>query len=238
MDRQPTGMRMQSEDPANRPSFASRPSLGDEVYQVILAELISLRIPPGERLSVDALVRQFGVSQTPIRAALIRLEAEGLVSKKHNSGYSATSLPSGKRFADIYEFRMLLEPAAAAGAARRATPELVAQLESLATDMQALVTDDPQANYSRFAQLDGDFHRLLAEACGNEVIEEALGRLYTHMHLFRLRYHSAVAEEAVKEHLLIIGAIREGRDQDAAEAMRTHIAASQARMKPYYQALG
>lgn len=221
-----------------RPVLATRTSLGDELYEVLLAELISLRIPPGERLSIDGLVRQFGVSQTPIRAALIRLEAEGLVTKKHNAGYSVTALPSAKRFADIYEFRRLVEPVAAAAAARQASPALLAQLEALELGMQALIGEDGQASYPKFAQLDAAFHAAIAEACGNDVIADALSRLYAHMHLFRLRYHSSVTEGAVREHLHIIDAIRRQDSEAAAAAMRDHIVASCRRMQPYYQRLG
>ncbi len=94
-------------------------SVGRDVYEALLTQLIELKIAPGERIAVDALVRDFGVSQTPIRAALIRLEAEGLVVRKYNSGYSAAPIPSRQRFQDIYELRLLVEPAAAALATER-----------------------------------------------------------------------------------------------------------------------
>jgi DNA-binding GntR family transcriptional regulator len=222
----------------DRPVLAARTSLGDEVYEILLAELISLRIPPGDRLSIDALVRQFKVSQTPIRAALIRLEAEGLVTKKHNAGYTVTPLPTGKRFAEIYEFRMLLEPAAAAAVSRSASASLIAHLEELEQGMQSLISEDNQASYPKFAQLDASFHAAIAEACGNDVIADALSRLYTHMHLFRLRYHSSVTEGAVREHIAIIDAIRKQDSDGAAQAMRDHITASCLRMQPFYQRLG
>lgn len=218
------------------PLIAPRPSLGDEVYELLLAELISLRIPPGEKLSVDGLARQFGVSQTPIRAALIRLEAEGLVVKKHNTGYNVAPQLSGSRFRDIYDFRLLIEPAAAAAAARHATPAAIAALGALADQMQALAGADTEANYSKFALLDGTFHASIAEAGGNTVICEAMERLYTHMHLFRLRYHATVAMDAVAEHDAILRAIRAGDAAAAAAAMQAHIIASQGRMHPFFDA--
>lgn len=218
------------------PLIAPRPSLGDEAYELMLAELISLRIPPGEKLSVDGLARQFGVSQTPIRAALIRLEAEGLVVKKHNTGYNVAPQLSGSRFRDIYEFRLLIEPAAAAAAALLATPSEVAALTELAEEMSALADTDTEANYSKFALMDGEFHARIAEAGRNTVICEALERLYTHMHLFRLRYHAAVAMDAVKEHDAIMRAIREGDGAAAQATMQAHIAASRDRMQPYFNA--
>jgi DNA-binding GntR family transcriptional regulator len=215
------------------PRLIPRPSLGDEVYELLLAEVIVSRLSPGYRLSVDGLARQFGVSQTPIRAALIRLEAEGLVVKKHNSGYSVADQLSPARFRDTYDFRLLVEPATAAAAARNATPAQIDTLQTAALRMSKL-SDDTRANYSRFAVADADFHGQIAEAAGNEIVRESLHRLYTHMHLFRLRYHATVAVDAVNEHDVIMKAIA-GRDASGAEAaMRAHIEASRRRMEPYF----
>lgn len=219
------------------PFSLSRSSLGEEVYDAMLTQLITLKIPPGEKLSIDSLVRDFGVSQTPIRAALIRLEAEGLVTRKHNSGYSATSIPSGERFRDIYDFRMLLEPSAAAMATKKLTAAQRTELVQTSEELTKLLSDTSQATYGKFAVLDARFHEIIAEACGNELIIEALGRLYTHMHLFRLRYHSTVTEEAVKEHAAIVKAMFDGNDAEASEAMRSHIESSRQRMEPYYKFL-
>lgn len=215
------------------PRLIPRPSLGDEVYELLLAEVVASRLPPGERLSVDGLARQFGVSQTPIRAALIRLEAEGLVVKKHNSGYSVADQLSGARFRDTFDFRLLVEPATAAAAARNATPACIDALRAAALRMSRL-SHDTRTNYSRFAVTDADFHRQIAEAAGNGVVSESLHRLYTHMHLFRLRYHATVAVDAVSEHDAIVEAIS-AHDAGAAEAaMRAHIESSRRRMEPCF----
>jgi DNA-binding GntR family transcriptional regulator len=216
----------------------SRHSIGDDVYEALVSDLISLRIPPGERLSVDALAREFGVSQTPVRAALIRLETEGLVVKKFNSGYSAAPMPSGTRFRDVYAVRMLLEPEAAFLATEKADRASAQQLRALCEGMTRLVVEDTEANYGRFALLDGQFHTLIAKLCNNQVIIEILDRLYAHMNLFRLRYHSAVAEEAVKEHLVILEAMERGDAEAARIAMAKHIQASRDRMEPFYRTIG
>ena len=64
----------------DRPGLVKRPArLGDEVYNAIYAQLLSHKIAPGSRISIDNLVREMGVSQTPIREALSRLVAQGLV---------------------------------------------------------------------------------------------------------------------------------------------------------------
>lgn len=214
-----------------------RPSLGEEIYDILLSQLISLKIPPGEKLSIDALARDLRVSQTPIRSALIRLEAEGLVMRKHNAGYSAAPIPSGDRFRQLYDFRLLLEPAATAMATRNMDATQRAALAETGLEMAESIGEDSEAGYGRFAILDARFHDMITESCGNELIIDALGRLHVHMHLFRLRYHSTVTEQAVKEHSAILEKMEAGDADGAAAAMRTHIECSQARMEPFYKFL-
>jgi len=232
-----SGLPMEMSNEETGSQLPGRQSLGEDIYEALLTQLIALKIPPGEKLSIDALVRDFGVSQTPIRAALIRLEAEGLVVRKHNVGYSAAPIPSGERFRDIYDFRLLLEPAAAAMATERIKPGQRTALVELSQEMEATMNVESVATYGRFAVLDARFHEMIAEACGNELIIESLGRLYTHMHLFRLRYHTTVTGDAIKEHASILAAIQAGDAVAAAGAMRAHILASRERMEPYYRFL-
>lgn len=216
-------------------SLQPRSSLSEDIHEALVTLLISLQVRPGERLSVDALARQFGVSQTPIRAALIRLETEGLVVKKFNSGYSAAPIPSGEHFRDVYAMRLLLEPEAAFLATQNITKSGQKQLKDLCDKMTRLVGEDTHSNYGRFALLDGQFHALIASFCGNKVLADTLQGFYAHMNLFRLRYHSTVAEEAIKEHSAIVDAIKQNDAQAARTAMATHISASRDRMEPYFK---
>lgn len=217
-----------------REGLARRTSLGDEIYETLLFQLISQKIPPGARIPVDALVREFGISQTPIRAALIRLEADGLVVKKHNSGYSAAPMPSSARFHEIYEFRLLLEPHATAKATDNITPEVLAKLQDLHQAMRQLSQNNAHFQYGKFAVIDSQFHALIVETCGNQLMADALERLYTHMHLFRLQYHNSVTEQAIEEHAAILAAMETGEPENAAQAMRAHIISSLERMQPFF----
>lgn len=213
-----------------QPVPLKRPTpLGEEVYNAIYAQLMSREIAPGGRISVDRLVRELGVSQTPIREALSRLEAEGLVVKTHLIGYSAANQMDRSRLEQLYELRLLLEPHAAARAALSMTDEARTALIKLAAEMEAGSGEPVAEAYGRFAQLDGQFHDLIAHAGGNELIQETLASLHTHVHLFRLFYHARVTSDAISEHRNIIAAMQ-SRDAEATQqAMRIHIERSRDR---------
>ena len=133
-------------------------SLAEEVYEAIFARLMALRIPPGARITVDNLVRELAVSQTPIREALGRLEGEGLVVKTHLVGYSAAPQITRDRFEELYELRLLLEPEMAG----RVQP--VHQLSEVVRRGEALVRTDQRA----FAEAPGDSRQSLALAFAEE----------------------------------------------------------------------
>lgn len=218
------------------PKLPARPSLGEEVYDVLLARLMSQAIPAGERLAIDVLARDLGVSQTPVRAALIRLEVEGLVVRRHNAGFSAAPMPSADQLHQFYEFRLLLEPQAAALAARRMDAAMVEQLGATLRQMQdALAQPDPAAMPGPFALADLRFHDLIAAGTGNPHVADALGRLRQPMQMFRLRFDAELRDTALQEHARIFDRIAAGDDTGAAEAMHAHLARSQTRFEPFFR---
>jgi DNA-binding GntR family transcriptional regulator len=204
--------------------------LGDEIHAAIFERIMSLEVAPGERISVDAVARQLGVSQTPIREALARLESEGLVRKTPLVGYSAAPRLSAHELADLYEMRLQLEPLAARKCALLMPDAVIVQLEALCLEMADLANRDGLGPYAQFAQLDMAFHDQIAVSAGNGLIAEALARLHSHVHLFRLLLAEArVPAAANAEHDRLVAAIR-ARDGDAAEAaMREHIEQSRQR---------
>jgi len=94
-------------------------ALVGEVYNAILDRITSLEIVPGARINMDTLARELGVSPTPVREALSRLEAEGLVLKTHLVGHRALPQLTREQVEQLFELRLLIEPAGAAMAARR-----------------------------------------------------------------------------------------------------------------------
>ena len=213
-------------------------SIGDRVYEALLSRMISLKIPPGSRISIDALTRDLGVSATPIRAALIRLEASGLVEKTHNIGYSAAPMPSRQRFEEMFDLRLLLEPYMAARAAERLSSDLRKELAELAATMAHPASGDAKVAYGKFALQDAKFHSWIASHGANDLAADALKRLHAHTHLFRLRFHTQVTEEAIDEHARIVEALSAGDPIGARDSMVSHITASRSRMAPYFNEFG
>lgn len=208
-------------------------SLGDEVYNALFSRIMLLQIAPGARINIDVVARELGVSQTPVREALGRLESQGLIHKTHLVGYRAAPQLSRKQFQDLYDLRLLLEPYAAAKAAENISDEDLATLVVLGREMTEEEGD--VLAYGRFAQFDKRFHDEIARAGGNTLVEEALARLHTHAHLFRLLYHATVTREALKEHAEILAAFERRDGAAAAAAMRTHIEKSHARFEARIQ---
>jgi DNA-binding GntR family transcriptional regulator len=205
--------------------------LADEVYDTLLAQLMSLRIEPGSRVTIDALARDLGVSQTPIRDALNRMEADDLVVRIPHAGYRIPPQITRHRFEDMLEVRLLLEPAAARRAAERASAEQIAGLRRMLEEMAELVEGDGHVAYGAFGLRDAAFHDLVASSAGNQVIREALARLHTHVHLFRLLFDTQVTYLAMGEHEEVLAAVA-ARDPDAAAyAMRRHILLSGERFR-------
>ncbi|HKY80298.1 MAG TPA: GntR family transcriptional regulator [Sphingobium sp.] len=203
----------------------------DEVYNAILDRLTCLDIAPGSKIVVDSLAREIGVSQTPVREALGRLEADGLVTKSHLIGHRASPQLTRRQVEQLFEIRLLLEPAGAGAAAVLMTEPVLDELHRLNAEMAAL-RDNAQHAYGEFARKDAEFHAVLAQASGNGFLADALDRLHTHIHIFRLVRNSRITSEAIDEHEAILAGLN-ARDQNAAfEAMQHHIICSRDRILP------
>ena len=207
-------------------------SLGDEVYEAILGLLLRLDIAPGSRVAVDFLVKKLGVSQTPIRQALARLESEGLVQKIHLVGYSAAPLLKQKQFEELFSMRILLEPYLARLAASHVNEKDLALLETIADEMTQYRPRDIRTDYGLFAKKDSQFHAEIATISRHQLAQDTLNRLHVHFHLFRLVFHPSVTSEAIDEHAAILAALR-SKDPHAAEnAMRNHLEHAKKRFSP------
>ena len=224
-----------SEAVQRAPTFLGLTASSEDVYEAIFAQLMALKIAPGSRITVDNLVKEFNVSQTPIREALGRLEGEGLVLKTHLVGYRAAPQITRRRFDELYELRLLLEPQSAAKAAVLMDDVKLLAIREAAGIMARRDGNDERARYSNFARQDAIFHDTIMKCAENELIRQTLAFQHTHFHIFRLMFHSRVTEEALDEHAAILAAFAAANSAHAEAAMRTHIECSRDRLLPAFE---
>jgi DNA-binding GntR family transcriptional regulator len=198
-------------------------------YEHLLAMLMTVQIEPGERIAIDTVARQLGISQTPIREALSQLEAERLVYKMPNVGYRASPRMTREEVQDLYTLRLLIEPYAAARAAERMDDASLKTLQEIDRDMRGVVDGDDRS-FTRFAEADAKLHRLIATGSGNRLIAETIERLHAHLQIFRSLYSTNAPEEAAAEHQRIIDALLAHDAAAAEEAVRDHLERSKDRM--------
>jgi DNA-binding GntR family transcriptional regulator len=203
----------------------STESLSEAAYRILKDKIITLELPPASLVNEARLMKQLKMGRTPIREAFQRLAMENLVVIMPRRGILVADL-NITDLQKIFEVRLELEVHAARLAARRATPEQIAEMENLFADADSIIQ---RGDHRQLIQLDHQAHRLLAHATQNEFLEESLERLYNHV--LRLWYSSlhkvTRLREAVEEHRHITEAVKARNGERAAEVMRTHIEAFQ-----------
>lgn len=223
-------------DPASGNRFLpARRALADDVYDAVLALLMDQVIEPGSKASIDGIARQLNVSPTPVREALARLESEGLVVKRALKGYTAAPLLDSEGLRQLFEMRRLMEPYAAGLAVGELTPETLEELDALCEEMHrsgeaAQSGEDRFKDYRDFADQDAAFHRIIAEHAGNALLSDAIGRLRSHMHQYRIFFKHGVVDETSGEHEAVLRAMRAGDPAAAEKAMLDHITKSYQRI--------
>lgn len=224
---------MSSSSVLSSPALPSRPvrsALVDDVYEAIKAWIMDSVREPGVRANIDALARSLDVSHTPVREALARLDAEGLVAKERSRGYTVTPPLSATEVAELYEFRQLLEPWAAGRAATRCDADAVTRLEAELATCADAPGDDGYEAYRAIADHDERFHDLVLELAGNDQARKAFAGTHCHLHLFRLSYGRGMGRQALAEHRAVVDAIVAGDDDAAAAAMAAHLRLSSERL--------
>ena len=202
-------------------ALVAHPPLVDEVHDVLVDMVMNRLVDAGTRLNIDALARTLTVSPTPVREALARMEAEGLVTKEPRRGYLVARVIGIEELRSMIDFRLLIEPAGAAAAAERRTDADAAALVEFA---RSGGSGDNGAAANRLDMIyDAKFHDTIAALSGNPWLRESLARLRSHLHMYRLYHHAHQAAATTPEHVVIAEAIAEGDADAAAEAMRTHL---------------
>ena len=203
-----------------------RPSRREHVYAALREELVSGRVSPWERLAEERIAEQFRVSRTPVREALARLQADGLIEKRAGGLY--LFIPTISDLAHLYELRLAVELQGIRRAiddptVRHDTARLAAEL-----DVWRAMSEAPPGPGSGFVAADERFHTVLLDCSGNPVLTAALAhvnqkirgvRLYDHVGADRMR-------ATVEEHVRIAELVLAGHLRDALDALHHHVGSS------------
>lgn len=196
----------------------------DKAYQTVRERIIRGVYPAASRITEQEVAAAAGVSRTPVREALRRLHAEGLLEFIPHQGAVVTEWTREDRD-DLFELRALLESYGAARAARRMSDAGIAELRQIAEDQyHETVAKSPGYLY-RIGELNSQFHRRIHELAGSSRLVTALASLIE-APLMTRTFESYKDEDLVRsasEHLEIVRAL-EARDGDwSAALMRSHI---------------
>jgi DNA-binding GntR family transcriptional regulator len=189
----------------------------EAVHGEIRRRILSGTLEPAAPLNQDALALELGVSVTPVREAVRRLEAEGLVQFQAHKTAIVTPL-SLEELHQIYDIRLQLDPYAAKLAARHADEAGVSEIEQLA---RADVSDNPAEQVA----LNRAFHRSIYARSGNAPLTEILDRLWESTDRYRIRLlgQNVHVLSAVREHRQIADAIRARNPDKVARLVHAHI---------------
>jgi DNA-binding GntR family transcriptional regulator len=201
-------------------------SLAEKAYKLLIDKIVRIELPPGLALSEKTLTIELGIGRTPLREALQRLAAEGLVNHVPHRGIFVSEI-SATSVQQIYEFRALIEGHAARLAAMRAGEDETQLLMRLHHELVGATDED---DVDRYVELDRRYYSVLARAARNIYLEETIPRIFNlHLRLWfliskRLGNWHGIARSHEEMTRSLADAISR-RDPDEAEiAVRAYIA--------------
>jgi DNA-binding GntR family transcriptional regulator len=204
-------------------------TLWQRVYDHLRAEILDGRLEPGTELAEIALSAQLGVSRGPLREAIGRLAAEGLVTVRPRRGAVVRSL-SEEEFLELYQVREALETMAVKLAVPRLQPGDLARLAELNRQMDAY---GARGDVERFFEANLAFHARFLEACGNRKLYDMYRQLLDQLGHYRMRSLTLRGNlrRSVSEHAAILRAAKRSDAERAAQLMGEHIRVPQRRLK-------
>lgn len=195
--------------------------LREIVFETLREAIINATLKPGERLMEIQLAEEMGVSRTPVREAIRKLELEGFVVMIPRKGAYVAGI-SMKDIADVFEIRAALEALAAGLAAERITEEELEQLERILVKIGECVKNN---DLEKLIEVDTEFHETLFKASRNERLVQIVSNLREQIQRFRTASLSTPGrmKYALEEHKKIVEAVSE-RDVELAQTLaREHI---------------
>lgn len=195
--------------------------LRDLVFNTLRQAILTGELKPGERLMELHLAEKLGVSRTPIREAIHKLELEGLVIMIPRRGAEVAQITE-KSMNDVLEVRRALDALCAELACDRITEEELASLKGACDFFEQCVQE---GDTRKIAQADVSLHDIIVQATGNKRLVQLINNLSEQMYRYRFEYIKDISQHQrlVDEHRIIYQSIVKKDRETAAAAARTHI---------------
>jgi DNA-binding GntR family transcriptional regulator len=198
----------------------------DKAYAVLREKIFRGQLAAGDRLKERDICAELEVSRTPVREALRKLQADGLVIIEPRRGGVVAGI-NATDAEEIYSLGILLEAFGAGLAAKRVTEDDLARLDQIIDAMEDALRDDSPASHSTYLQLDSDLHRCIVQATGNRHLGQLIRQIVGLPLLIQTFTHYSHADilRSLQQHRTIVAALRAGDAEWAEAAMRAHILA-------------
>lgn len=195
--------------------------LRDVVFENLREAILEGRLEPGQRLMEVQLADQLGVSRTPVREAIRKLELEGLVVMLPRKGAYVANM-SLKDIIDVLEIRASLEGLAAYLAAERISDEDIKKLYKISEEFEQSTID---ADIETLLKKDVEFHECIFKATNNKKLHQVINSLWEQVYRFRVTYVSDydASLKIVEEHKFMVDAIAKGDGELAKKYATEHI---------------
>jgi DNA-binding GntR family transcriptional regulator len=198
-----------------------RRSLKEEVLSRVKEFIMKGRYVPGQRIVIDTLAKELGVSVTPVREALHHLAAEGLVSVEPRKGFTVKKWEP-KEIEDLLYLRMYLEKLATRLFIERASERDIEELSMIVKQMDSAVQS---SDLEALTMFNSQFHNKIVQGSGNEELHKIMESLSAKLHRVRilsLSYPGRMEQSCI-EHKAIFDAIKERNVISAEKAVEEHI---------------
>lgn len=205
------------------PSLSSpvinRDTVEEQIYRALRQAILGGQYSAGERLVQKAIADKMGTSRIPVRDALKRLEADGLISTGQNGSYYVK--PFGEEeLEEIYSLRMLLEPAALGIALPKMTDDDLEEIRRLLDEMNEAATAN---DHERYVRLNQTFHMTLYEISERPRLIQIIKTLWSGRPLFNPLEIGGGFSHTIQEHELIFKALKRRDAEEAEQRLREHI---------------
>ena len=202
-------------------SFDEYIPLRDIVFKTLREAIVTGELKPGERLMEIKLANEMGVSRTPVREAIRKLEQEGLVHLTARKGAEVAPI-NAKDLKEVLEIRKALEGLACQMACQNATQEDIRDLEAYNQDISKAIEEN---DIEKIARLDVRFHEQICILSGNTQLIGILSRLKEHIYRYRLEYIADIKNKntIIEEHSRIIQDMLKKNEKAVRKDIEHHI---------------